>query len=162
MTHPLNCKWDLYYHLQSDKNWTLQSYKTIMEGIADAETVVALNTAIPDFALYNCLFFCMKDGVKPMWEDAKNRNGGFFSYRVLNKNVPAVWHSIMQALCGEYLCVNKKHMAHVNGITVSPKKNFSIIKVWLDTCSYQDPNIIIDIDDLPKEGCLFGQHKPEF
>ena len=31
--HNLNGKWDLYYHLPNDKNWDLNSYKTIMNNI---------------------------------------------------------------------------------------------------------------------------------
>lgn len=160
--HPLNCKWDLYFHLQNDKSWTLSSYKIIMSEIETAEQVVALNTSIPDFATYNCMFFCMKHGITPMWEDSRNRNGGCFSYRVLNKHVPGVWRRLMTTMCGGSLCVNKKHESHINGITVSPKKNFCIIKVWLDTCSFQDPNMIVNIPDLPKDGCLFKNHAPEF
>ena len=160
--HPLNCKWDLYYHLQTDKSWTLSSYKVIMTEIDAMEKVVAMNSALPDFALYNCMFFCMKQGVTPMWEDPRNRTGGCFSYRVLNKNVPGVWRNLMNAMCGNILCANKKHEQHINGITVSPKKNFCIIKIWLDTCKLQDPGMIINISDLPREGCLFKNHAPEF
>ncbi len=160
--HPLNCKWDLYYHLQTDKNWTLNSYKIVMRNIQHAENVIALNEALHDFVLYNCMFFCMKEGVTPMWEDSRNRNGGCFSYRVLNKSVPAVWRRLMMAMCGNALCINKKHEEHINGITVSPKKNFCIIKVWLDTCKFQDPGMIVPIADLPREGCLFKNHAPEF
>ena len=50
----------------------------------------------------------------------------------------------------------------INGMSVSPKKNFCIIKIWLDVSSLQDPNIIIDIPNLHKLGCLFKKHEPEF
>ena len=29
--HNLNGKWDLYYHLPSDTNWNLSSYKDILK-----------------------------------------------------------------------------------------------------------------------------------
>jgi len=160
--HPLVNKWDLYYHLQNEKSWTLSSYKIIMSEIDAAEKVIAINKEIPDFALYNCMFFCMKHGVTPMWEDAKNRSGGCFSYRVLNKNVPEVWRNLMIHMCGSVLCLNKKHEQHINGITVSPKKNFCVVKIWLDTCAYQDPAMIRDLPNLPRDGCLFKNHSPEF
>lgn len=160
--HFLPNKWDLYYHLQDDKSWTLSSYGIVMSEIDSAEAVDALNRAIPDYALYNCMFFCMKNGITPMWEDKLNRNGGYFSYRVLNKNVPDVWRQLMLALTSGNLCVNKKHESAINGITLSPKKNFCVIKIWLNTLSFQDPNMIHNIDDLPREGCLFKKHTPEF
>jgi hypothetical protein len=160
--HELSCKWNLYYHLQTDNSWSHDSYKVIMKEINTVESINALNETIPEYLLYNCMFFCMKEGVTPMWEDSRNRNGGCFSYRVLNKSVPAVWRRLMMAMCGNALCINKKHEEHINGITVSPKKNFCIIKVWLDTCKFQDPGMIVNITDLPREGCLFKNHAPEF
>ena len=108
------------------------------------------------------MFFCMKAGITPMWEDPQNKNGGCFSYRILNKNVPAIWRRLFCLMSGNMLCSNKKHEAVINGITVSPKKNFCIIKIWLNTCKFQDPAIIRDVPDLPREGCLFKNHAPEF
>ena len=160
--HPLNCKWVLYYHLPSDKSWTLSSYVVIDKNIDSAEKVVAMNTMVPDHVLYGCMFFCMKEGITPMWEDPQNKNGGCFSYRILNKTVPAVWRKLFSLLCGNSLCSNKKHEPFINGITVSPKKNFCIVKIWLNTCKFQDPTIIRDVIDLPRDGCLFKNHAPEF
>ena len=46
----------------------------------------------------------------------------------------------------------------INGITISPKKNFCIIKIWLSKCEYNNPDIITDIDGLVRQGCLFKRH----
>jgi hypothetical protein len=58
--------------------------------------------------------------------------------------------------------MQKEVNKHVNGITISPKKNFCIIKIWFDVAHYQDPNIIQDVPNLSKNGCLFKKHEPEF
>ena len=160
--HTLNGKWDLYYHLPHDKNWDLSSYSAIMLSIDTVEKVIALNDAITENTVNNCMFFVMRHGITPMWEDPKNRNGGCFSYKVANKQVFEVWRSLFFLLCGETLCENKVHNPHINGITVSPKKNFCIIKIWLDTALFQDPNMIVQIPNLCKQGCLFKKHEPEF
>jgi len=68
----------------------------------------------------------------------------------------------MCAMAGNSLTTGAKYESHVNGITVSPKKRFSVIKIWMDTCNFQDPDIIRDIPSLPKDGCLFKKHAPEF
>ena len=159
---PLSNKWNLFYHLQSDNRWTIESYRVIMRDIQYAESVVALNRQIPDYLLYNTMFFCMKDGVGPTWEDKKNRDGGCFSYCVANAEVGNVWHRLLCMMCGGTLCVNTKHEQHINGITISPKKKFVVIKIWLDVCKLQDPNIIRDIPHLSKVGCLFKKHAPEY
>ena len=160
--HNLHGKWDLYYHLPHNKNWELSGYTIIMSSMDTAEKVISLNETISENIVKNCMLFVMREGITPMWEDPKNRNGGCFSYKVVNKLVVEVWKTLFYLLCGETLCVDSKYNKHINGITISPKKNFCIIKIWLDSSQYQDPNIITPIPNLLKQGCLFKKHEPEF
>ena len=160
--HELLDKWDLYYHLPHDKNWDISGYTIIMKSIDTAEKVILLNEHINENVVNNCMLFVMRTGITPMWEDPKNRNGGCFSYKISNKYVHELWKNLFYLLCGETICVDKKHNKHINGITISPKKNFCIIKIWLDTSLYQDPNIIVNVNNLSKQGCLFKKHEPEF
>ena len=159
---PLIGKWDLYYHLPHDKKWDLSSYKVILSNIQSGEQVVALNQCINENVVKNIMLFVMRKGISPQWEDPKNRTGGAFSFKVTNKQVFEVWKTLFLLLCGEGLFHKKEHNAHVNGITISPKKNFCILKIWLDSCTLQDPNLIVDIINLQKQGCLFKKHEPEF
>ncbi len=154
----LSSKWNLFYHLQTDANWSLDSYKVVMKDINTVESVNALNKALPEYLLYNCMFFCMKSGIAPIWEDTHNRVGGCFSYRVPNTDVATAWKKLMCAMCGQSLSRGAKYESHINGITVSPKNRYSVIKIWMDTCQFQDPDIIQDIPCLTKEGCLFKKH----
>ena len=160
--HNLIGKWDLYYHLPHDKNWDLSSYTIVMKSIDTVEKVISLNEIIVDNVVKNCMLFAMRSGITPMWEDPKNRNGGCFSYKVTNKQVYEVWKTLFYLLCGETLCEDPKLSKHINGITISPKKNFCIIKIWLETSQFQDPNMIVEIPNLSKNGCLFKKHEPEF
>jgi len=161
-SYKLMNSWNLYYHLPQCKTWDLLSYKPIMKKINSALDVIALNETLDPKLIKYCMLFLMKDGITPMWEDKKNRNGGCFSFKVPNKQVVEVWKSLFYAVCGETLCINPKHNDLINGITISPKKNFCIIKVWLLDCSLQDPDLLIDIPNLLKQGCLFKKHEPEF
>ena len=158
----LNDKWNLYYHLPDDKSWEVSSYTTILGDIQCAEEVIALNKDIPDAVIAKCMLFLMRKGITPMWEDPKNRSGGCFSYRILNKQVSDVWRILMYLCCGETLASKPENAKHINGITISPKKNFCIVKIWLDTTSFQDPIFIKQIANLPIQGCLFKKHAPEF
>ena len=160
--HHLNGKWNLYYHLPHDKNWEVSSYSAILREIDTAEKVVSLNQSIHDNIIKNCMLFVMRDGITPMWEDPKNRNGGCFSYKIINKHAPEVWKTLLLLLCGETLCIKPEFSKHINGITISPKKNFCIIKIWMDVSHLQDPSIIATVYNLVKQGCLFKKHEPEF
>ena len=78
----------------------------------------------------------------PLWEDTKNRTGGCFSFKVMNKYVINIWKNLFCALCGEILMkdVNKSNI--VNEITISPKNFFCVIKIWMSTCEYVDPYFV--------------------
>jgi len=151
-------KWDLYFHLPQDKNWDIKSYNIIFNSISTMENAVLINESLPDKIIKYCMLFSMREGVTPMWEDKANRDGGCFSFKVINKVVSTVWKELFYAVCGETLFKNKSHNKKVTGITISPKRNFCVIKVWMGDCSIQDPNTMIDIANLSKEGCLFKKH----
>jgi hypothetical protein len=152
----------MYYHFPQDKSWTLSSYKTVMGDIDSTDKVVALASALTDPIVRYCMLFMMRVGVTPMWEDPKNRTGGAFAFKVVNKHVPAVWRELTFAICGETLMANPAHNVFVNGITISPKKNFCILKLWMSGCNIQDPCAIVPIPLLVKQGCSFKKHEPEF
>ena len=158
---PLNDKWNLYYHLPHNKQWDLASYKPIAKNIDTAECLISLVETISENIVVKCMLFVMRSGITPMWEDKQNRDGGAFSYKVPNANVMLVWRTLFYSLCGETLS-DKESSEKINGITISPKRSFCIIKIWLKDCSVQDPNIIVNILNLSKQGCLFKKHEPEF
>jgi hypothetical protein len=150
--------WTLWGHLPHDVDWTLKSYKRI----ADLETVeqtIALYETLPDKMINNCMLFLMRKGINPMWEDTKNSKGGCFSYKVNNKNVSSVWKNLSYTLVGESLTDEKKLLQIINGITISPKKSFCIIKIWIANCNFQNPTVINEISGgITSNGCLFKKH----
>ena len=40
----------------------------------------------------NTMLFLMRSGITPLWEDPKNRYGGCFSFKVVNKHVHSIWN----------------------------------------------------------------------
>lgn len=158
----LRYKWNLWAHLPQDSDWTVKSYKKIYQ-FKTVEDAIAITESLPADLIKNCMLFVMRDGVTPMWEDSKNRNGGCFSYKVSNKNVFDVWRDLTYVLIGETISTNNTFVNSVTGITISPKKNFCIVKIWLTNCEHQNPLIVTsDIKNLTPQGCLFKKHTPEF
>jgi Eukaryotic initiation factor 4E len=155
-------QWDYYYHLSDEKSWDLESYKIISKNISNAEEVLFISELLHENLLKKCMFFLMRSGITPQWEDPKNRNGGCFSFKIQFKYIFDVWRHLFYATTGETLFIQKKNHDLLNGITISPKKNFCIIKLWFSNCSLQDPSILIQILNLPLVGCLFKKHEPEF
>lgn len=160
--HKLNSKWNLWGHLPHDQDWSLSSYKHIYKFTTIEETI-AITETLPEPLVKNCMLFIMRDGVTPMWEDPKNRNGGCFSYKVSNKNVHDVWRELTYVLVGETISNSNSFINSVTGITISPKKNFCIIKIWMSNCENQNPSVVNNnIKGLTAQGCLFKKHTPEF
>jgi hypothetical protein len=139
--HKLKYKWNLWAHLPQDPDWTVKSYKKIYQ-FKTVEEAIAITESLPADLVKNCMLFIMRDGVTPMWEDPKNRNGGCFSYKVSNKNVFEVWRDLTYVLIGESISTNNVFVNSVTGITISPKKNFCIVKIWMTNCDHQNPVIV--------------------
>ena len=154
--HKLNDKWTLWAHLPHDTDWSVSSYKEIIV-LDTMEEVLMLYEGLPEVMIKNCMLFLMRKGIQPIWEDEKNINGGCFSYKINNRNIANSWKNLSYALLGETL-TTKNLSEYINGITISPKKNFCIIKIWLSTCNYKNPEIITEIDGLLRHGCLFKKH----
>ena len=157
----LSDKWGLYAHLPHDTDWSINSYKVIKK-FETVDEIIALFNVIPEKLVKNCMLFIMRDDIKPMWEDKKNRNGGCFSFKVPNKSVFNVWKNIGYSLVGETLGKKHDYSKIINGITISPKRAFCIIKVWIANCNYQSPFILNDIPELSSHGCIFKKHNPEY
>lgn len=155
--HALNNTWDYWIHLPHVTDWSIKSYTNIYT-IDSVEKAISITESIPDQMVKNCMIFIMKKDINPTWEDKQNKNGGCFSYKINNKHVYETWNKLSYALFGETL-TTPKYMEIVTGITISPKKNFCIIKIWLSSCNYQNPNIINKINEhIVSNDCLFKKH----
>jgi len=160
--HVLNNRWNLWAHLPHDTDWSINSYKRILT-IATVEEGIAVTETLPEILVKNCMLFLMKEGITPIWEDPANRNGGCFSYKISNKSVYEVWKDLSYVVLGESISSQSSFVSCVNGITISPKKNFCIIKIWMSNCSNQNPGIVTgDVRGLTAQGCLFKKHTPEY
>tara|TARA_Y100000741_G_scaffold365172_1_gene359982 strand:+ start:2470 stop:2955 length:486 start_codon:yes stop_codon:yes gene_type:complete len=155
--HQLSDKWVLWAHLPHDINWNLQSYKKII-GFNALEDIIALNQHISDCIIKNCMLFLMKNNITPLWEDIENKQGGCFSFKVNNKNVVSSWKRLVYCLIGNTITSNDELNKNITGITISPKKSFCIIKVWLTNTTFQNPRLLSDIIGLQFDGCIFKKH----
>jgi hypothetical protein len=159
--HELSDSWILWAHLPHDTDWSLKSYMKIYE-FNTVEQAITITETLPPVLVTNCMLFLMRKGINPIWEDERNRNGGCFSYKIPNKDVPDAWKQLSYSLVGETMSDDKKLLPDINGITISPKKNFCIIKVWLANCSFQDAAVIREVHGITSHGCLFKRHVPEY
>ena len=159
--HHLSDKWVLWAHLPHDTDWTLKSYINIVEFETVEEVIAVINT-IPQTMINNCMLFVMKEGINPTWEDKRNSKGGCFSFKIMNKQVCSVWNDLLKVVAGNTISSDEDFVNNVNGITISPKKSFYIMKIWMSGTDKQNPKSINPINGLNSHGCLFKKHNPEY
>lgn len=158
--HGLNDTWTLWAHLPHDTDWSIESYKRILD-ISNIEQIFELEKELPEVMIKNCMVFCMRKNILPTWEDSSNRNGGSFSFKINNNDVYNVWNQIILTLLTEMLLKDEVLSHNINGITISPKKHFCILKIWMKTTEIQNVKLfnlphIVDI-----KSTIFKKHIPE-
>jgi hypothetical protein len=158
----LSDKWTLWAHLPHDTDWSIKSYKQIFT-VSNVEETIAITETLPPILVQNCMLFWMREGIKPTWEDPKNRNGGCFSYKVVNKTVFESWKELTYCTLGNTISKQISFVDKVTGFTISPKKNFCIVKIWMADCTNQNPAIVTnEIKGIVSQGCIFKKHAPEY
>jgi hypothetical protein len=125
---PLNDEWTFWFHLPHDTNWTLKSYTRLctvntVEGLV--RVVSCIESIVP-----NCMIFMMKGDITPLWEDPANVGGGAYSYKICENVSVNFWNTLIFLVAG-VTYISDDNSARINGVTISPKKNFHIIKVWM-------------------------------
>jgi hypothetical protein len=155
--------WILWSHELKNKKWTIDSYNKVWELKTVFDVVQFLN-AFPKLDMKNYHYFLMRDGISPTWEDPRNRDGGVCSFKTeitpitQKKDYMAVnvWNYLVLRLTGG-TCHDD--IDELNGISVSPKNNWAIIKLWNKTAS-NDLSISLPHDIKKKFALLSIKYKP--
>lgn len=141
--HFLNDTWNLYFHDPENQNWEIESY-ILLATISTVEEWLAIMNSLKD-VLHKGMFFLMREYINPIWEDENNRNGGCLSFKIWKNEVSDTINELGCKLLGETLLKNKINWQKICGISISPKRNYCIGRIWL----YDDSMInILDYDIL--------------
>ena len=73
------------------------------------ENAILLNDEIHYDLIKKSMMFLMKEDIKPMWEDLPNKDGGCFSFKVLNKDIEQVWKEVFFHIIGATIMKNSKN-----------------------------------------------------
>ena len=84
---------------------------------------------------YNMLFLMKKD-IKPLPEDESNKyHQQIINLKVFYKDIYNSWLELSVLLLYQYvyyICKDETENKLINGISISPKNGFCIIKIWLN------------------------------
>ena len=121
----------LWHHDPKDTNWTLDSYNKLYQ-IKNVDDFWCIYNSLNTECLKYNMLFLMKNDIKPLWEDESNKYGGTVSLKVFYKDIYNSWMELSMALLGNYICKDESENKLINGISISPKNGFCIIKIWLN------------------------------
>ena len=145
-------KYILWFHNLNTSDWSFESYQKIYEikNIYNFWSVYNNH-----YSLNNGMYFLMKKDIKPLYECDENKYGGYWSIK-LNNNVFKIWLNLCLDFVGNVLDKNNI----VNGLSISFKNKFYIIKIWINNSKYNNiNNINIDKSILKKFNILFNKYK---
>ena len=137
----LNDTWTLWFHSNDDVNWDLDSYKKI-DSFNTIEEFWNIFYFFNETIVSNSMIFLMKNDIKPMWEDQQNINGGCWSFKILKKDIYKCWCELCIAVLGANVTNDLENYNTINGISISPKKTFSIIKIWSNNSKNSDNSLL--------------------
>lgn len=153
----------LWFHDVTEKSWEADSYTNLCQDLPGN----VIRSAKQLWGIYKTLhnnftagmFFLMREGILPMWEDPCNKNGGYWSFKVPKKNSNEVWKTITAGLVGNSLTKKTDYVNCITGISISPKISNCVMKIWNNDCKISDRYIFEEIDYLDPESIRYNKHK---
>tara|TARA_B100001175_G_C19405054_1_gene588229 strand:- start:12 stop:506 length:495 start_codon:yes stop_codon:yes gene_type:complete len=150
-------EWNLWYHELNDNNWSIDSYQNILSLKKYSDVLFMIKS----YENINCgMFFLMKKGIEPIYEDNKNINGGYWSIRVTKKDSSFFWKKFTYYLCIDNITGSEESDKNINGLSISPKINNNIFKVW--NCDYKGISkdaIRNDLSFIKRDEFFYLEHK---
>lgn len=153
----LDNKWSLWFHSPFDNDWSINSYKNLYN-FTTLEDAIKIIENIDSLIYEKYMMFLMKDNIKPIWEDKNNKNGGCFSYKVLSTDIYKYSKQIIYLILGNTLTEDENLIENINGISISPKKNFCIFKIWIKNINIINDNLKDKLEDNLEAEDIFNIH----
>ena len=152
--HKLSENWVLWFHDPYDTEWDLSSYKKIYE-IDSVEVFWNIFNYIDKNLIIDGMFFIMKKGIDPCGNMMK------IVMVVVGheyKEAYEAWLNLSMALCGNTL-TSEDYFGNINGVSMSPKKSFCIIKIWNKDSKINNVKIINKIEKIDNRESIYKAHK---
>ena len=155
--YKLNNKWVLWFHSLKNPNWDNKSYIKVIE-IKTLLDYKLLEDVLRINHLQNGMFFLMKNEIFPTWEDPKNRLGGCISFKYDN-NILKEWLRTL-LFCITNNLFKKNNIDEINGISIAPKKEFNIVKIWIRDDTKDHKKLVREYEPFIKiDKCIYKKHE---
>lgn len=152
--------WSLYFHDPYNQDWTYQSYVRVCD-VCEFSVMSQISDYIGD-RISKGMFFLFRESVFPCWDDPSNIDGGSLSFKVPMEDSNRFWKDLTDKMLREEIVLEKYRDSYdfdvVTGISISPKKNFCIVKIWVKDVKLCR-RAFINLDPNYKGEVLFKPHR---
>ena len=129
-----------------DSNWNKNSYEKLITLRTSSDFWTVFDIIQPK--LSRGMFFFMKNEIFPKWDDSSNNDEYvFISIKIIKENVGVFMEDLLLKLVAE--CLSEIENDNINGLSISPKKNFCICKIWIKSSKVLSKEYILSNFDIP-------------
>ena len=141
--------WTIYFHSPEETKWTLQTFVNL-GSMKTWHQFWSIMEVLKAESFSDGMFFLMRDPAPPLWESHYHIRGGCYSFRCQKKEAADVYLTyIIAAMLGGAATSDDNK---INGISISPKRGFNIIKVWnTDAQKFSQPSTLCTSISTVKE-----------
>ncbi len=158
---PLSDRWTWWSHAPTNPDYSLAGYVRI-QCVSTLPELIALVENVPPVLVERGMLFWMRGDITPRWEDPRNREGGFFAFRVDPSSRMRAWKALTYTVLGGTLSAVPGVCEAVTGVTLSPKKKHHLLKIWMGSKTFQCPTVLAAIPHLSTYPCVFGPHDQRY
>ena len=144
--------WTLYFHSPEETKWTLNTFVNVGTMKTWYQFWAIMDTLKTE-TLSEGMFFMMRDPSPPLWESHHHIRGGCYSFRCQKKEAADICVNYMIATM---LNIVSHPNNQINGLSISPKRGFNIIKVWnTDAATYNKPSDITELASVHENDIIY-------
>jgi hypothetical protein len=161
-----NNKWCVWYHVDTQA-WTPKNFKKLCTISKISEFWSMVDGLLNNKNILMEHIYIMREGINPVWEDTKNRNGGCWSIKVDLRESLTIFIKILAYIVGETSLFdeNKKNIStHVMGVSFCSKNSFNaIIQIWNDDKNLNKTTLLHnEIAEPFVAEIIYRPHIPEY
>jgi hypothetical protein len=161
MNANIDTTWNLWEHSINNNDWTKKSYNKLYK-IENLYDYKILKDIFNQNILQNTMLFIMRNDIMPLWEDPQNRLGCCASFKVKSSDILTLWNNLFLKCICENIYKDNNFSNNINGISIAPKKEFNIIKIWFKENIKNISDLNTDNDYINEKNCRLKKHILEY
>jgi len=148
---PLENTWCLWFDRYIGPGFSADEYAAAMLEVAhfdDIQSYWRWTNNLPTAGQLEstCSYHLMKKGIRPIWEDKANVNGGSFTFRISSADTyDEIWTTVsLNAIAGQFDLFLSDYFNEICGVSIGMRKNEASFTIWASNAKSFDVQKMAD------------------